>query len=297
MRVCVVKVGGLGDTLSVAPLVAALVDGGLEVVILGGPAAVLLPAPAVSVPRTALSGPLGLRHVPRLARRLGRCDVALVSADECTAAHAVAARIARRRIGFAAGIAKGQALLTERLPFDAARPVADLALDLGRVLLGPVALRRWAPGPRTVGDCGVLHAGAATALQRWPGFEALAARGDLPWRRVDEADGLSLDDLARVIGGGRVFVGCHSGPLHLAAALGVPHVAVAGPTAPAWDPPWPEVPGRILRVGLACQPCGRFGQPARTCAQAAPPPPCLTAWTADAVAAAVADVLAEAADA
>lgn len=282
MRVCVVKVGGLGDTLSVAPLVHALTGAGAEVVVLGGPAAVLLPAHrAVTVPRAALSGPWGVRHVPRLARRVGRCDVALLAFDACSAAQAVAALVAPRRIGVAAGIARGERLLTERLPLEMDRSVYQSALDLGRHLLRrELALRRWAPVARWPGGYGVLHAGAATALQRWPGFDALPG----VWRRVE--DGLSLPALAQVIAGAEVFVGCHSGPLHLAAALGVPFVAVAGPTAPAWDPPWPDVPGRILRAGLPCQPCGRIGAPARTCPHGLPSP-CLTAVSPEAVHAAV----------
>jgi ADP-heptose:LPS heptosyltransferase len=149
----------------------------------------------------------------------------------------------------------------------------------------------------------VIHPGAATALQRWPGMSALgerlAARTAFPWRTVEAAEAFDAPALARLIGGARAFVGGHSGPLHLAALLGVPHVAVAGPSAVAWDPPWPEVPGRILRAGLACQPCGAVGAPARACVQDAPargrpgdaPPPCLTAWTPEAVAAAVEEVL------
>lgn len=285
MRVCVVKVGGLGDTVSVGPLVAALVEAGLEVVVLGGPAAEILPAHRmVTVPRGRLSGVWGLRSVLGLARRVGRCDVALLSPDECTAAHAVAARIAPRRIGFAAGIARGECFLTERLPLEADQSVYRTALSLGRHLLDQeVPLRRWAPAVRWAGGYDVLHAGAATALQRWPGFDAL--RGD--WRRVEE--GLSLRELVHAIAGAGVFVGCHSGPLHLATALGVPFVAVAGPSARAWDPPWHDVPGRILRAGLPCQPCGRFGAPARRCVHGAGPP-CLTALPPEAVLEAVEEV-------
>ncbi len=36
----------------------------------------------------------------------------------------------------------------------------------------------------------------------------------------------------------RLFVGCDSGPLHLAAALGIPVVALFGPTDPARNGPW-----------------------------------------------------------
>lgn len=49
-------------------------------------------------------------------------------------------------------------------------------------------------------------------------------------------------ELARSLGGARGFVGNDSGPTHLAAMLGVPTVAVFGPTDPAvWAPPGPHV--------------------------------------------------------
>lgn len=55
----------------------------------------------------------------------------------------------------------------------------------------------------------------------------------------------SLEELAEVLKGARVFVGCDSGPTHLAAALGVRTVVLFGPTDPAvWGPIGPAV--RIL---------------------------------------------------
>lgn len=52
----------------------------------------------------------------------------------------------------------------------------------------------------------------------------------------------TLPDLADVLRGARLFVGCDSGPTHLAAQLGVPTVALFGPTDPAlWAPVGPDV--------------------------------------------------------
>ncbi len=52
----------------------------------------------------------------------------------------------------------------------------------------------------------------------------------------------TLEALADVLGAARVFVGCDSGPTHLAAQLGVPTVALFGPTDPAvWGPAGPRV--------------------------------------------------------
>jgi heptosyltransferase-1 len=44
-----------------------------------------------------------------------------------------------------------------------------------------------------------------------------------------------------------LLVGGDSGPTHLAAALGVPLVALYGPTDPARNGPWGSGPMRVLR--------------------------------------------------
>lgn len=283
-RIMVSKVGGLGDSLSLLPALDALRRGlpAAEITVLCSPTGAEVFAGVegvrlIAVPRPALSGVAGLRRVPGLAAQVGRVEVALMSHDETTVAHLVAAAVAPRRLGFAAAVARGEALLTDLLPFDPQRGVVDLSLDLVRQVVPEAQARPVAP-PRgsaarfldrlgVRGPYGVIHPGAATALQRWPHFSALAAeltrRTDLSWLTVTAADGLSLAELAAVIDGAVGFVGNHSGPLHVAAACGRPWVAIAGPTAPAWDPPWGG--GRVVRRRLPCQPCGRLGAPAKTC--------------------------------
>ena len=57
----------------------------------------------------------------------------------------------------------------------------------------------------------------------------------------------------------RLFVGCDTGPMHLAAAVGLPVVALFGPADPHRTGPygWQEesTRARVLRVELACSPC------------------------------------------
>jgi ADP-heptose:LPS heptosyltransferase len=51
-----------------------------------------------------------------------------------------------------------------------------------------------------------------------------------------------LERLARRIGASRAFVGCDTGPTHLAAQLGVPTIGLFGPTDPGvWGPVGPRV--------------------------------------------------------
>lgn len=72
-----------------------------------------------------------------------------------------------------------------------------------------------------------------------------------------------LRDLATLIRHAALFLGCDSGPAHLAAALGVPCVSVFGPTDPARNGPCgPRSASVQLDQRLECQPCWR-----RTCSR------------------------------
>jgi len=97
------------------------------------------------------------------------------------------------------------------------------------LLAGEVEAEQWAPAEREA----FLHAGG-----RFPDdLEALADR-------------ILADDVAR-------WIGFDTGPTHLAAALGVPVLAMFGPTDPAvWTPRGPRVsilapPGGVAEDGLA----------------------------------------------
>jgi heptosyltransferase-2/heptosyltransferase-3 len=90
--------------------------------------------------------------------------------------------------------------------------------------------------------------GAVVAAMERP---AVAAAGSLDW---DALGGL----LARCA----LVLGVDSGPLHLAAALGVPTTHVFGPTDPRRFGPWGAAPlHRVIRVPLACSPCGNLIAP------------------------------------
>lgn len=72
-----------------------------------------------------------------------------------------------------------------------------------------------------------------------------------------------LDVLAAVMAGARLYIGSDSGPLHLAAAMGTPVVALYGPTDPARTGPHGQ--GHIvLNRRLECAPCQR-GCESRRC--------------------------------
>jgi heptosyltransferase-2 len=74
------------------------------------------------------------------------------------------------------------------------------------------------------------------------------------------ASALSLGQLMALISGCDLFVTNDSGPMHLATALGVPVVAIFGPTHPMLGF-WPlGEEDAILTAGLSCSPCSLHGK-------------------------------------
>jgi len=69
---------------------------------------------------------------------------------------------------------------------------------------------------------------------------------------------LSLKELAALIARARLFVGMDSAPMHMAAAMGTPTVALFGPSGEIEWGPW-QVPHRIITSSHPCRPCGRDG--------------------------------------
>ncbi len=90
----------------------------------------------------------------------------------------------------------------------------------------------------------VLHPFASHERKRWPGgagfqlpgLELVKIRG--PEEHLPDALHIpDLFDLARFLAGARAYIGNDSGITHLAAAVGVPTIALFGPTDPAvWAP-------------------------------------------------------------
>lgn len=101
--------------------------------------------------------------------------------------------------------------------------------------------------PRGDGGFAVIHPFSGSPRKNWPleRFRAVAARLDLPvaWLAGPEEElagarrFASLGDLAGWLAQASLYIGNDSGITHLAAACGVPVVAVFGPTDPAvWGP-------------------------------------------------------------
>ena len=105
---------------------------------------------------------------------------------------------------------------------------------------------------------------------------------------LDLAGRVDLATLAAVLEEADLLLTGDTGPMHLAAALDVPLVAVFGPSDPAR---WGPVSGsaRVVRVQLPCSPCNRIRRPPQRCRGHVPD--CLGAIGADAVYDAASEVL------
>ncbi len=76
---------------------------------------------------------------------------------------------------------------------------------------------------------------------------------------VDLAGSLTLKQLAALTGRAKLFVGVDSAPMHIAAAMGTPVVALFGPSGELEWGPW-GVPHRVVASDAhPCRPCGNDG--------------------------------------
>ena len=117
----------------------------------------------------------------------------------------------------------------------------------------------------------------------WPGRDAI---------RI--LSGASLMELAAVVERCRLYVGNNSGPMHVAAALGVPTIGVFGSMSPELTAPRGPRGARHLSVSahFDCSPCReRFFDECPSPPSADERPPCLNAITVESVVEAVDEAL------
>jgi len=145
----------------------------------------------------------------------------------------------------------------------------------------------------------VLHPGASQLYQRWP-FDryvelakALAAHGNV-YLILDSASTLPASDISNLhfvaardlktltglLRGAKIFVGNNSGPMHVAAALGIPSVIITGPSHRIWDPFW-RTPNSVILEDktLPCIRCERSIRPLNRCTNIEEPIACMKHWT------------------
>jgi len=103
---------------------------------------------------------------------------------------------------------------------------------------------------------------------------------------VNLAGKLSIKELGALTARARLFIGVDSMPMHLAAAMGTPAVALFGPSGEDEWRPW-QVAHRIVSTNHPCRPCGNDGCGGGKVSE------CLTTLGVDEVYAAVQDLLAK----
>jgi heptosyltransferase-1 len=226
-----------------------------------------------------------LRSVAKLRRELRDEHYDVVVDMQGTMRSAVIGRFARAREF--AGYEDPREAAAARLYRSTRRRIGTHVVEQGAALLGaacgvalePAAVRlphtawadEWAAelvGERRV--C-VLAASAGWGAKQWPAerYGALAkelrAMGFVPLVNAPRKDDAVAAAVVSASGGAAEMVVCNvaglialmrrtsllvggdSGPTHLAAALGVPLVALYGPTDPARNGPWGRGPMRVLR--------------------------------------------------
>jgi heptosyltransferase-3 len=131
---------------------------------------------------------------------------------------------------------------------------------------------------------GLSASGFTIVVTAGPGEELFASRvaGQVDGTVI--LLGLSIPELAELIRGARLYIGNDSGPMHLAAAVGTPVVAVWGSSdARRWRP-W-TTKHRVVQNPFECNPC-----PGYRCL-VADSPLCIESVTVDQVKAAVEELL------
>ena len=175
-----------------------------------------------------------------------------------------------------------------QVPEDARRAARAMLAQLSGAVDGPWLavhapggrlVKQW-PSERFAESAAILarDLGATVVLTGAPGDEStvndvelrVAATG-VPTARAVATD---LVLLAAVLQHSTLLLTGDTGPMHLAAAVGTPVVAVFGPSMPWRYAPLVEA-HRIVRVDLPCSPCNRIRVPPVRCQGHAPD--CLTA--------------------
>jgi ADP-heptose:LPS heptosyltransferase len=207
---------------------------------------------------------------------------------------------ARRRVAY--GFGGGAFFLTDAVKPDLQHPHFSrrwlrLLEQLGKPALVTQPSLRLAGHEERFADCYLaqhglgdgdfivgIHAGGRSATRQWgeENFAAVAERlqSQFPVRIVWFQDprqaapaqesqdflrvSLPLRHFMAVLSRCRLLICNDSGPMHIATALGVPVVAVFGPTEPTWFGPLGRDNQLVIQPGFWCRPCFdycRFDQP------------------------------------
>ena len=147
-----------------------------------------------------------------------------------------------------------------------------------------MATKRWEASKFRELARSLNNQGLATILTCGPGEESSVAEVTKGLRTPQILLGLSIPELAELIRGAKLYVGNDSGPMHLAAAVGTPVVALWGSSSSARWRPW-SAEHVVVQNPFDCNPC-----PGHRCL-VAPTPLCIESVTVEQAVAAAEQVL------
>lgn len=154
--------------------------------------------------------------------------------------------------------------------------------------------KQWHPDRfASVGRALAAATGGTIVLTGGPSEQALVARVSAQLAGVPHVTAVnagSLRDAAGVLAALDVYITGDTGPMHLAAAVGTPVVALFGPSNPVRYGPRAALE-RVVRIDLPCSPCGQVRLPPERCRGHVPD--CLDGITVDTVVRHALDLLAE----
>jgi len=295
MKFLVIRFSSLGDCILLCPLLDYLKRSGAEeVVVLTKRAYAGLFASATGVDRVvALDKGAGVASLWRTASEFRGRGYTIIDAHGSLRSRLLCARAGRADVRIEKHTRQRISLIVWKRPADLPTMLeryARLCAPLG------ITTPQLAPGGIHIPDEAAQKAGTAMGnasyiavapgsrwpAKRWNGFAKLCetlARDDrillvgdsadreftapiaraLGDRCLDIAGTPSLMETAAHIARCRLFVGNDSGLMHLAEAVGVPVVALFGPTVEAFGY-FPSLPqSRVIERRLGCRPCSRNG--------------------------------------
>ena len=155
------------------------------------------------------------------------------------------------------------------------------------VVIHPAAImptKRWEPRRFAEVARTLAARGFTIVITSGPGEESVAGQLAQELEGTVVLLGLTIPELAELIRGARLYIGNDSGPMHLAAAVSTPTIAVWGSSDSRRWRPW-AVEHRVVQNPFECNPC-----PGYRCLVAASPL-CIESVTVEQVNAAVAELL------
>jgi lipopolysaccharide heptosyltransferase II len=128
--------------------------------------------------------------------------------------------------------------------------------------------KRWEPYRYAVVADQAIAANAAQIIFTWAGQELDIVReitGMMKYRAIVAPELSNLCQLAEIFKHCDLYLGSDTGPMHLASFVGIPVVAIFGPTDHVVNEPYISTPHIIIRKETSCSPCRKYTCAKRDC--------------------------------